>query len=184
MYARIIQEQPAGVQSVVELVAALELCNKTGQDRYPISRSLVEMVLQRPCSDDIAVAQQYRILMDMTKLPSFGALCFASSEFQKVAYSIIPEPRRATLHSMIGRQIRKHSPLRTLNHEETHSASFFSLIAESLHRGGVTVTDEEEIKVLINIRLLAGQLAMKSSEFVLAACILNWPLPHWDTVFG
>jgi predicted ATPase len=169
MYARTIQEQPAGVQSVVELVAALEQCNKHGQDRYPISVSLVEMVLQRPCSDDIFMAQQYRILMDMMKSPSFGELCFASSEFQAVAYSIIPESRRATLHSMIGRQIWKHSPLRTLDHEGPHSASFLNLIAESLHRGGVTVTDEEEIKVLITIRLLAGQLAMQSSDFVLAA---------------
>lgn len=110
------------VRTVLELLSALE-----EGEQHEINCTILEMVLQRPCLDDLLAAKSSGVVSIF-----HGTIQFLCPELRAVAYSLIPENNKALFPLRVGRDLWEHSSLSTACDEDNIDSSIILfLIAQN-----------------------------------------------------
>jgi predicted ATPase len=157
MYASVLNQRDSNTQSFEETAAALGEC--IGGNI--LDEITLELVLRCPLADPMARAEQSGFFVRCQD----GRLRFASATLRQMAYSRIPESRRALLHLKIGRRLWKSA---STSGDLTANSRLF-LGAQNIQLGVDLVKDTGESDAIINTSIQAGKQAMQSSAFSLAA---------------
>jgi hypothetical protein len=154
-YQRILGQQDALVQTLVETMAAVCECGNSG---YECNGALLQIVLCQPCKDTIAHAIECGLLQ-ANRQENLGVSAF------NAAVSLIPELQRALVHLKIGRRLWRA-------YQNTHNDNELSvlfLIGRQLQQSLGVVSDVHELGVVAMIQMRAGRYAAGASKFMMAA---------------
>jgi tetratricopeptide (TPR) repeat protein len=162
LFQQIIQRQDPLVQGVIETMAALIECDAFVR----VTASMLEMVASQPCNQALSVALEYKLLAYRQEFYHF-----TDSIFQRAAYAMIPESKRAKVHLRIGRGMWKYSSLggAVAENASLDTDTLLFTVARQLERGADEVTDPSERDLIAKIQWEAGKRAMQLSEFSSAA---------------
>jgi predicted ATPase len=175
LFAWILQQQDTNVQNVLDIIAVLAACGNSASSSGDdvVDCTLVGLVLQRSCQDDLATAHQCGLLI----LDLIGqTVRFPSPDLEAVAYSLIPESNRAVCHLKTGRRLWKNSSLGT----STEDSSIIFVVADNLQLGVGLCLDVDDLDGIAMIILEAGKQAMKAALFKMAVSYFEWAITALD----
>ena len=152
------------VDLMVDKLARLPLRTQTVLQRLAclgISADFARLIMVHDCPEEELRRDLQDALRTDLLLHADGAYRFLHDRVQEAAYSLIPEPERATAHLRIGRLLLAHTPA-----EEREEAIFE--IASQLNRGVELMVRRDEKEQLAELNLIAGKRAKASTAYVSA----------------
>jgi hypothetical protein len=148
LFAWILQLQDSNVWHVIDIIAALATCGNCASGSDILDPTLVDLVLQRSCQEDLITAHQCGLLiLDQVS----RTVRFPSPDLETVAYSLIPKSHRAVCHLKIGRRLWKNSLLGTTIEDSDNCTSLIYVEADNLRLGADLCSDVDDLDGIITI---------------------------------